>query len=286
MEKAISINLGGMLFNIDEDAYEQLAAYLKSVNDHYRPGGEEIIKDIEVSIAEKFSVKVKSGCQIMAKADVEEVIKIMGTVEEFEQAGAEETANGKNGINAASRKLYRNADDVVIAGVCSGLAVYFGVDPLIIRLIFIVLALANGLGILIYIIFWLIVSKAATSVEKLEMRGAPANLKKIEEAVKKKSTQARELGRDALRSFRQNRSALFYRIIALPVKIIEVGALFIKKLFGAVGPVLLIFFGLLFIVSGLTAIVGLSTIASLVIFQVDSPYIVSDLPLAELARLP
>ena len=91
-----------------------------------------------------------------------------------------------------NKKLYRNPDDVIIAGVCSGLAAYFGIDPVAVRLAFFVAIFAQGLGFWIYIILWIVMPMAKNSAQKLEMRGKPVNIKRIEENIKEKSKHIRE----------------------------------------------------------------------------------------------
>jgi phage shock protein C len=59
-------------------------------------------------------------------------------------------------MNTTTNRLYRSQSDRMVAGVCGGLAKYFNIDPTVIRLIFVVLALAGGPGLLLYIILWLI----------------------------------------------------------------------------------------------------------------------------------
>jgi len=295
MKKTINITLNGLVFSLEEDAYEKLKAYLDSIKNYYDSPEEEkeILSDIESSIAEKFSEKLKSKREAVSLADVEEIIKVMGTVEEI--TAAEETASDaktenakeedtKEEINASKKKLYRNPDDVVIAGVASGVAAYFGLDPVFIRVLFVILAFANGLGVLIYLVLWLVMPMAVTGAQKLEMRGKPVNLSEIEQAVKEKSKMLGQEGRDAVSRLKQNNT--FYKILNLPVKIIEAIFSALKKIVSLFFPLISIIIGFGITVGSTFAILGLSIASALMVFNINSPYIVSDFPLSELASAP
>lgn len=287
MKKSINITLNGLIFSLEEDAYEKLNAYLESIKNFYKGPEEEkeILADIEASIAEKFNERLKGIKQVVTISDVEEIIKVMGTVEEIanEPSDAENKEGGKNEMSSKKR-LYRNTDDVVIAGVCSGLAAYFGIDPVFIRILFVILILADGIGILAYLIFWIAMPKAVTSAQKLEMRGKPVNLQEIEQAVKEKSRMIGEEGKEALS--RLQGGNIFRKILNVPVKLIEVAFNFIKRVISIIFPILGIFFGGLIIAGSIFGIIGLSILSLFMIFNINSPYIISDLPLQDLASQP
>ncbi len=142
MKKAIRIHISGFIFNIDEDAYHILEKWLNSVSMQYEgeEDGDEIFKDIEMRVAELFNDKAGSGGVISTK-EVNEVVLIMGQPEEFEEE--EQTTKSKKPYTERKRttkqkRLYRDEDDHVIAGVCSGLWSYFGIDPVLVRLAFLV----------------------------------------------------------------------------------------------------------------------------------------------------
>ena len=188
MNKIFNINLGGYPFVIDDDAYKKLNKYLDTIQKHFRKseGCDEIVGDIEARIAELFNEHAK-GQPIVSMRDVEGVIQIMGTPQEFgaEDIDMEEDKKeSKRRLGSSTgKRLYRDTDDKVIGGVCSGLAAYFGVsDPLIFRLIFAVLFL-SGVGIMAYVLIWIIVPSAKTSADKLSMKGEPINVNNIAKQV-------------------------------------------------------------------------------------------------------
>lgn len=146
MKKTFTINISGTLFHIEEDAYEQLLEYLLKLKEHFGSDveGREIVADIESRISELFTEKSKGEQKVVVSAWVDEVIKTMGTPEDFrEQGEAQEPLAGKT---RRQRRLYRNFDNRVIGGVCSGLGAYFNMDPLVMRILFVVLFFAQGLA--------------------------------------------------------------------------------------------------------------------------------------------
>lgn len=187
MNKTVNINLANIFFHIDETAYNKLGRYLEAIKRSFAntKGREEIIADIEARIAELFQEKMVNDRQVITQKEVDEVIEIMGQPEDYridEEIFEDEprTTSTPNRI----KKLYRDIDSKYIGGVCSGLEHYLGFDALWIRLIFIFLALSTGFGFIAYILLWILVPEAATTSQKLDMRGEPVNISNIERKVK------------------------------------------------------------------------------------------------------
>ncbi len=137
MKKAIKINLSGIIFHIDEDAYEKLKTYLDTIGRHFsnKQESKEIIDDIEARIAELFQEKITEETQVITLPLVNEVIDIMGNPEDIADTGEEaESQRTFHEAYSRSRRLYRDPENSVIGGVCGGLAAYFNVDPVIFRL--------------------------------------------------------------------------------------------------------------------------------------------------------
>ena len=204
MNKIFNINLGGYPFVMDDEAFYKLDKYLTTIHKHFAKseGCDEIVSDIESRIAELFNEHTK-GQPIISMRDVNGVIEIMGMPQDFGEADMdEEDSTGKSSKRKfrSGRRLYRDTNDKVIAGVCSGLASYFGVsDPLIFRLIMVVLFF-GGVGPIAYIIFWIAVPKAKTSSEKLSMKGERINVtniaKQVEEELNNLSTTITDFAKD------------------------------------------------------------------------------------------
>jgi phage shock protein PspC (stress-responsive transcriptional regulator) len=184
MKKALNINLGGIVFHIDEDAYERLHGYLAGLERKFGNSAEskEIIGDIESRMAELLQERISRNKQSVDMGDVEYVIAVMGGPEEV----AHETEYGSNPEDSHKRwyqrKLYRDPDEAVIGGVCSGLGAFFGIDPVILRILFLVLLFFGGSSVLLYLILWIALPAARTPVQKLEMRGEYVNVSNIEKA--------------------------------------------------------------------------------------------------------
>ena len=161
MKKTLNINIGSRVFNIDEDAYDLLSKYLESIKTYFKKIeiDEDIFEDIENRISEKFNSKSESR-QSLNLNDVDSIIEQMGTLDDFKEAYDDfEINEPKKQSQESSKKenkkrIYRNSSDKVIAGVASGLANYFGLDPIIFRLIFIA-SLFTGFGFIAYLIFWI-----------------------------------------------------------------------------------------------------------------------------------
>lgn len=192
MNKTLTVNIGGIVFHIEEHAYEKLRKYLDAIKAYFTSsdGRDEIIQDIEARIAEMFQERIKSSQQPILENDVDDVINIMGKPEQF----ADETKDDNQpGIGNASsyntftarnyRRIYRDPEDRVIGGVCSGISYRLGIDPIWLRLGFALAFLAMGTGLLLYIILMIILPKAVTPAEKLEMRGEPVNIENIKKSV-------------------------------------------------------------------------------------------------------
>lgn len=191
MKKTFTINISGTLFHIEEDAYEKLQGYLLKLKEHFGNGaeGREIVADIENRISELFTEKAKGDSKVVSAGWVDEVIGTMGTPEDF----AEQESSGEP-FSAIKRKrrLYRAVDNRYIGGVCSGLGAYFNVDPIVMRILFVVLLFANGIGILAYLILWIAVPGAHTTSQRLEMRGEEVTVSNIERTFRDDNPETKE----------------------------------------------------------------------------------------------
>ena len=154
MKKTHTINIGHSIFNIDEDAYEILYKYLDSIKTYFNTidNEGEIIKDFELRIAENFSSKTSDFKKSIDLNDVKNMIKIMGTLDDFKEIYDGVDTENNNDKSEVNNKLYRDTSNRIIAGVCSGISEYFKIDPIIVRVVFFI---AVPLNLIIYIILWL-----------------------------------------------------------------------------------------------------------------------------------
>lgn len=194
MKKTLSINIRGIVFNIDEDAYQLLNDYLSDINRHYKnqPGHEDIMSDIENRITELFLAKLNDKKQVINITDVEEIVLVLGRPTDFEQELDEDIPSYTHTEKRGPKRLFRDPDNRMVGGVCSGLGAYFSIDPVWFRLAFVFAVLLGGSGILVYLILWIILPSARTASERLEMRGEPINIDNIEKAVKEEMKDVKE----------------------------------------------------------------------------------------------
>jgi phage shock protein PspC (stress-responsive transcriptional regulator) len=202
MNKTVTINISGIIFHIEEDAYEKLSRYLGTIKGYFSQsdGRDEIMADIEARIAEMLQERVNQTKQVVLMADVDHVITVMGQPEEFRTEAAGGTdANAKEHEPAAEtfdrsgrRRMFRDPDDRVFGGVCSGLGAYFGIDPVWLRIAFAIAFFAYGSGLLLYILLWVIIPVARTTAEKLEMRGERVNVNNISRTVEEEMEHVRK----------------------------------------------------------------------------------------------
>jgi len=193
MKKTITVNLNGRVFTIDEDAYRLLDNYLNNLRIYFRKeeGASEIIADFEARIEELFSEKTSLGYQVITIEQVEEVIARVGKPGDFADSEEAENTEEKEekqtyftGSSEGKKKFYRNVDDKMFGGVCSGVAAYFGWDVLAVRIISIVLLFATSLWIVpFYLVAWIIFPAANTAEQKLQMRGKPITVENIGKTV-------------------------------------------------------------------------------------------------------
>ncbi len=324
MKKNISINIGSIIFHIEEDGYDKLKTYLDSVSKYFSSFDEskEIIEDIEGRIAEIFLAKLDDGKQVINQEDIDELIATMGTTKDFEATIENEPEeersktedqttdsepspassdrppklyrNAKNKVlggvasgiahyfgidpiwirllllaflfniffwglsgftllayiilwivipihaeledDKTVKKLFRNTDDRVLGGICSGIASYFGADAIVVRLLFVLSIFLGGAGLVVYIIMWIIIPEATTITEKMQMQGEPVTIANIEDNVKK-SLNVKDGDENAV-----------VKILLFPFRLI---AMVIKALGEILGPILK------FIVEALRVLAGI-----------------------------
>lgn len=261
MNKVLNINLGGYPLAIDDDAYEYLKGYLDNirVRFHESEGREEIMRDIEMRLGELLSAELGSR-RIIMLPDVEEVVRVMGKPEDYggepdthrtgagagPKAGPKSTTSkdGMFGIKPG-RRLFRDPEDKVAAGVCSGVAAYLGVeDPVWVRLAFVVLTFASaGFWVPAYLIAWALIPEAKTAADRLSMRGEPINVdniaREIETGFGKLESQMDAVGKEAKQQGRETAGQL-NEALAIFVGAIGKAFAWVVRFFGRFGIVLLV----------------------------------------------
>ncbi len=253
MNKTVNINLANILFHIDEDAFNKMRRYLESVRRSFAntPGSDEILADIEARIAELFTEKLQDPRQVITSKEVDEVITIMGQPEDYmvdEDIFEDEPVSKSKSRNKRVKKLYRDTEMKYVAGVSSGLAHYVGIDPLWVRLLWIILTIGSGGGfILLYGLLWILIPEAVSTSEKLDMRGEDINITNIERKVK-----------EGFDDVANKVKSVDYDEVGNKVK--SSG----KTFFDTIGSIIMFFFkilgkfiGIILIITGAAAIIGM-----------------------------
>jgi len=188
MEKALTININGSIFHINEDAYTKLKTYLEKLSQYFgtNPDEKEIMQDIESRISELFHQKIQNeNKDIVTVVWVDDIISIMGKPEDFED-GENEDKNQKPSFDKKIKhKMYRNPEDRLLGGVCSGTGAYLNISTLAIRLlVFLLFILTGGFIVILYIFFWIVLPKAETTAQRIEMRGKEPTVSNIEHSIR------------------------------------------------------------------------------------------------------
>jgi phage shock protein PspC (stress-responsive transcriptional regulator) len=201
MNKVLNINLGGLPFTIDDEAYRMLENYLQSLHNHFRAseGYEEILNDIEARLAELIKEGMgKRG--IVTHQDVKNAVSVMGKPEDFGAESLDETQSTSSegarteGSKKSSsstggtpfqtgKRLFRDENNKMVGGVCSGLAAYFGIEVVWLRIVWGLLFFFGGSGFILYVIMWAVVPSAKTTADRLAMQGQPIDVNNIAKTV-------------------------------------------------------------------------------------------------------
>jgi phage shock protein PspC (stress-responsive transcriptional regulator) len=257
MNKTVNINLAGIFFHIDEDAYLKLQRYLEAIKRSFTDsqGRSEIIADIEARIAELFSERIKHEKQVIGNKEVDEVITIMGQPEDYlvdDEIFEDEPKSYQSRPSGRSKKLFRDTDNSYIGGVASGLGHYLGIDSLWVRLLWILLAIGSGgTFIFIYILFWILVPEALTTADKLTMTGEPVNISNIEKKIKDGFENVSQTVSDTVKNIDVSKQSNRIKSSS-------------KSFFDAIGDIFMFFLnviakfiGIILIITGASALIGL-----------------------------
>ena len=188
MKKVININFQGRVIPIEETAYEILKQYIDSLRQHFaaEEGKDEIINDIEGRIAELFGEVLSKGSTCITEDNVHAVIASIGRPQDFD-ADLNENANTKSTTDSSDfsgsaasdnytgsirqERLYRDENNKLLGGVCAGLANYFGIDKLVVRILFVLFTFGFGFGFIVYLILWVAIpSTASTTIGSVRKR--------------------------------------------------------------------------------------------------------------------
>lgn len=189
MKKTVTINLNGIVFHIDEDAYMLLQHYLEQLSKQFSAEDEkEILNDIEARIAELFTEKLQNGKNVVEKPNVERVMEVLGNPSQFADNDNDDTDNQhaeNDKRKRTNKRLYRDPENKILGGVAAGIAAYLEWNILLVRLLFVLfLFISVGWSFLLYLVIWIIVPEATTTAQRLEMHGEDVTIENIKTQVK------------------------------------------------------------------------------------------------------
>ena len=206
MKKNININMFGVIYAIDEDAYDLLKKYLENMRSYYsrRSGGEEIANDVESRVAELFAELKNQGVEAITIEHVEDIIKRIGDPQQMDEESEVKGEHTMDGGYAETvedkgiRKLYRDPDDKILGGVISGLCHYMGIDePVVVRLIFLLLVFfSHAILVVVYAVCWALIPEAKTAEERLQMKGKRVTPNAINEELMQGVNRAKQFVND------------------------------------------------------------------------------------------
>lgn len=263
MNKTISANISGFIFNIEENAYQKLLKYLEFINSFFKSseGGDEIVADIEARIAELFQERLSAGKQLITDIDIEEVIEIMGRPEQYNDSAFDEEEETSSTSSQSSdehdadadpktrnRRIYRDPEDKILGGVCAGISHYLGWDPIILRLIVVLAFFFAGTGVIVYILLWILVPEAKTTTEKLRMKGEKVNV----ENIRKKVSEEMDSVKDGVTNLANDAKRAGSKVSESTKR----AASGMGDFFGIIGKVLLKLIGLFLLAIGVGILIG------------------------------
>ncbi len=147
MEKVISIFLSGKNYKLTESAYRLMTEYDRFIHKKYKDP--EFHADVETQMSAILDTDMDYPEKVLERADVEEAIKLIGKNENIKFYAGSYSTN-------TSSKIMRNTEKGLIGGVSAGFADYLNIDPIIVRALFIALAIFFGPGLLIYLGLWIV----------------------------------------------------------------------------------------------------------------------------------
>ncbi len=185
MNEIKHIHLGRQPFTIAVDAHQELRRYLDAIQVQVGDKGTDVVEEVELRMAELLHEHGVSGGKVIVEKDVQFLKSQLGEPRDFkdDEGEASPKQSAPNEVESQPRRLFRDTEHGMIAGVAAGLAAYCNIDPLIVRLLFVALTFAGGTGIIIYIVLWLLAPEAKTSSERLQMRGKAVTVESLKEVI-------------------------------------------------------------------------------------------------------
>jgi len=181
MNEIRNIHLGRQAYTVSAEAYKELKEYLEAIQ---KKVGKEVAEEVELRMVELLTARGVTSKKVVLQKDVDYLKEQLGTPGDFGDDDADsETVSAGEEETEGQRRLFRDPDNAMIAGVAAGLANYFDIDVIIVRLLFIALVFFGGSGVLIYLVLWVLVPEAKTNSERLQMQGMAVNVDNIKRVI-------------------------------------------------------------------------------------------------------
>jgi phage shock protein PspC (stress-responsive transcriptional regulator) len=192
MNEVTRVHLGRQAFTIAIDAHKSLQAYLAEIEDQVGKNGSDVVKEVELRMAELLSEHGVSSEKVILMEDVKFLKDQLGDPKDFKGDGDDDdTISQTASADApATKRLFRDTKNGMVAGVAAGIANYFGIDVLLIRIVLVLTVFAGGWGILLYIALWLLIPEAKSSSEKLQMEGKAVTVDSLKQIVNRANVPA------------------------------------------------------------------------------------------------
>ena len=180
MNEVTRIHLGRQPFNVSVKAHEELKNYLAAIKKQV--ADKDVLDEVELRMAELLIERGIKGDKVVLEADVDYLKEQLGDPGDFKE-GSDDMPHTAGSSDLVQKRLFRDTDNAMVAGVASGLSKYFGLDVLLIRILFVLSVFIWGWGILLYLVLWLLVPEAKTSSERLQMAGKSVTVDSLKEVV-------------------------------------------------------------------------------------------------------
>jgi phage shock protein PspC (stress-responsive transcriptional regulator) len=184
MNEVKHIHIGRQQFTVSVEAYSELKNYLEAIKKKVGESGADVVEEVELRMAELLTARGITTEKVIVLKDVKFLKSQLGEPSDFSESD-EPAPKGSKPEEETTKRLFRDTDGAMIAGVAAGLARYFGIDATIIRLLFIGFTLIGGSGILVYLLLWLLVPEAKTTSDRLSMQGKPATIDNLKQVVER-----------------------------------------------------------------------------------------------------
>jgi phage shock protein PspC (stress-responsive transcriptional regulator) len=182
MNEVTQIHLGRQAYTIAADAHVMLRAYLRAIKEE---AGSDVADEVELRMAELLTEQGVTGEKVVLVSDIDGLKKQLGLPQDFkDEDGSGTEGNVADTPKGSAKRLFRDTQNGMVAGVASGLGAFLGIDVALVRIIFIIMTLAWGGGLLVYLALWLLVPEANSSSDRLRMQGKAVTVESLKHAVK------------------------------------------------------------------------------------------------------